>query len=232
MENVQDVAAAIIDELGPIDAMKLQKLVYYSQAWSMAVTDRPLFLDEVQAWRDGPVTPNVYQNHKHLRKVRDWRYGDCANLSTDSRNLVSMVCDQYGHQSGDELSDLTHCESPWRDARGNLPEDASSNALIPLESMARFYRSNRTLGGRRAADLAAGGLVLRHQDRSRNDLIMDLSEIVGFGQLTNNYPAVGFGQLTASRVQNVTPVIGFGQRIKVDSERPSGFRPSRYRFRD
>jgi uncharacterized phage-associated protein len=222
MENVQNVASAIIDELGPMDAMKLQKLLYYSQAWSLAVTDKPMFADEVQAWRDGPVVPNVYKHHKQLRKVRDWQYGNGVELSKESLSLVRLVCGQYGHQSGDELSDLTHCESPWMDARGSLPPEASSRERIPVEGMARYYRRSRTLGGRRAADLAAGGLVSVQQEETSQalhnfdgDFVQDHAPMLGFGHQSEHAPA---------------PVLGFGQRIRVDRPRPSGFRPSRSRF--
>jgi uncharacterized phage-associated protein len=38
-----------------MDAMRLQKLLYYVQAWHLAVTDEPLFPEQIKAWKDGPV---------------------------------------------------------------------------------------------------------------------------------------------------------------------------------
>jgi uncharacterized phage-associated protein len=57
MVSVDDVAAYILEQRGPMSAMKLQKLVYYSQAWSLVWEDRPLFREEIQAWASGPVVP-------------------------------------------------------------------------------------------------------------------------------------------------------------------------------
>ena len=64
MANALDVAAAILKRTGPIPAMKLQKLVYYSQAWSLVWDDRPLFKDRIEAWANGPVIPNLYRAHR------------------------------------------------------------------------------------------------------------------------------------------------------------------------
>jgi uncharacterized phage-associated protein len=53
--NAHDVAAAVLAQVGPMEAMRLQKLVYYSQAWHLAFVDEPIFADTIQAWRDGPL---------------------------------------------------------------------------------------------------------------------------------------------------------------------------------
>src|SRR5689334_17203169 len=53
----------------PITPLKLQKLVYYAQAWYVALYDKPLVRDEFQAWLHGPVSPRLYQRFKALQ----WR---------------------------------------------------------------------------------------------------------------------------------------------------------------
>ena len=47
----------------------------------------------------------------------------------------------YGDKHSQWLSDLTHNEDPWRDARGNLPAGARSNAVITHAAMAEYYSS-------------------------------------------------------------------------------------------
>ncbi len=61
MVSVHDVAAIILQECGEMTAMKLQKLVYYSQAWSLVWDDAPSFPEEIQAWANGPVVPVLYE---------------------------------------------------------------------------------------------------------------------------------------------------------------------------
>jgi uncharacterized phage-associated protein len=66
MARAHDVAAYIILKLRSVDAMKLQKLLYYSQAWSLVWDDRPLFSSKIEAWANGPVVREVfkaYQGH-------------------------------------------------------------------------------------------------------------------------------------------------------------------------
>ena len=61
MVSAHDVAAYILEEHGPLSAMKLQKLVYYSQAWSLVWDDRQLFREAVEAWANGPVVRELYE---------------------------------------------------------------------------------------------------------------------------------------------------------------------------
>ena len=46
MANVFDVAKYILQRTGKISTWKLQKLCYYSQAWTLAWTGKPLFEEE------------------------------------------------------------------------------------------------------------------------------------------------------------------------------------------
>jgi uncharacterized phage-associated protein len=155
--NAHDVAAAVLAQVGPMEAMRLQKLVYYSQAWHLALLDRPLFPDTIQAWRDGPVTGTLWDQHSGQRSVGVWPSGDPDKLAEESAKVVALVCQVYGGLSGDDLSELTHSELPWRNARGGIADDRHSKAVIQHESMRKFYR-NRSFAGRAVADLTSGGL--------------------------------------------------------------------------
>lgn len=59
--SVDDVIAAILDRLGPVEVGKLQKLLYYAQGWHLAVTDRRLFAEDLEAWAEGPVIRSVWE---------------------------------------------------------------------------------------------------------------------------------------------------------------------------
>ncbi len=162
MVAANDVATVIIARRGQwTDAWSLQKLLYYVQAWHAAITDKPLFEEDIQAWKDGPVVPKVWRSRQaqESRRAASQHVEDVA-LPEFASDLIDMVLGAYGSMSGEELRALTHVEEPWCDARGNLPEGASSEEVIPPAAMAAFYRANRKLGGRTAADLAAGGLHL------------------------------------------------------------------------
>ncbi|GIM90158.1 Panacea domain-containing protein [Paractinoplanes toevensis] len=170
--NAHDVAAAVLAQVGPMEAMRLQKLVYYSQAWHLALLDTPLFPDTIQAWRDGPVTRTLWDTHSGQRKVGVWPAGDPKKLSASSAKVVSLVCQVYGGLSGDDLSALTHGEPPWVNARHGVPDDQPSRVAIQPDAMKHYYRT-KSFAGRGVADLVTGGLhgfvdpALEASERSR-----------------------------------------------------------------
>lgn len=123
-------------------AMKLQKLAYYSQAWHLVWEDRQLFNDRIRAWANGPVAPSLYRQHRGKFRVSAGNFeGDGSKLSPKQRSTVDAVIEFYGCKSGAELSELTHAEAPWRDARihAGLAPGERGDALIHLDSMAEYY---------------------------------------------------------------------------------------------
>jgi uncharacterized phage-associated protein len=122
-------------------AMKLQKLVYYCQAWSLVWDERPMFRDRIEAWANGPVVPALYQEHKGKFKVRKWSHGDPSALSPDATATIDAVLAFYGTKSSQWLSDLTHTERPWREARGSLAPGERGVQTISHASMAEYYTS-------------------------------------------------------------------------------------------
>ena len=64
MAHVVDVAAYILECLGSVSTMKLQKLTFYSQAYYLVEHGTPLFPEEFEAWANGPVAPDLFKRHK------------------------------------------------------------------------------------------------------------------------------------------------------------------------
>ena len=142
MATVRNVAAYILKKQGQMTAMKLQKLVYYSQAWSLVWDEKPIFGARIEAWANGPVVPNLYQAHRGMFKVQPGQInGDPDTLARDERETVDAVLDHYGRRSSQWLSDLTHMEKPWRDTRNGLSPSERGNAEITHAAMAEYYSS-------------------------------------------------------------------------------------------
>ncbi len=141
MATAHDVAAYIINKNGPLSAMKLEKLVYYSQAWSLVWDDRPLFDDQIQAWANGPVVPALYDKHRKQFSISEWPDGNPAALDATAIETIDVVLDGYGVHNAQALSDLTHREAPWRDARSGLADDERGDREITLVSMMEYYSS-------------------------------------------------------------------------------------------
>lgn len=140
MPSVHDVAAYILERTGAISTWKLQKLVYYSQAWHLAWEGRPIFTERIEAWANGPVAPDLYAKHRGKFEVSGWkRWGDPSNLRAADKKTIDIIVDSYGSLTGRQLSHVTHNEAPWMDARGDLAPTVPSNAEIPRDSMLAFY---------------------------------------------------------------------------------------------
>lgn len=140
MANVFDVAAYIIQKKKKVTAMKLQKLVYYSQAWSLVWDEKPLFGEKTEAWSNGPVVRELYDAHRGQYYVHDLP-GNPDNLDIESKETIDIVFNYYGDKSSQYLSDLTHMEEPWKEARKGLADSERSNQEITMASMEEFYGS-------------------------------------------------------------------------------------------
>ena len=143
MASAHDVAAYILQLEGCMTAMKLQKLVYYSQAWSLAWDNEPLFKEKVQAWAHGPVVYELYQSHqgKYRVELSDFPTGNPANLDSNQRETINCVLEPYGGMTAAQLSELTHAEEPWIRARKNARDGAPSSTEITRASMRSYYSS-------------------------------------------------------------------------------------------
>jgi uncharacterized phage-associated protein len=138
--SANDVAAFILERRGPISAMKLQKLLYYSHAWSLVWDEKPLFSERIEAWVNGPVLPEIYAQHRGEFLISSWK-GNANALSQEQQDTVNGVLQFYADKSAQWLSDLTHAERPWLEARKGLPEGVRSGRQISDSAMAEYYSS-------------------------------------------------------------------------------------------
>ena len=141
MASALDVAAYILRRRGPMSGKKLQKLVYYSQAWSLAWTGEPLFADRIEAWRDGPVVPGLFAEHRYANEVTDITGGNAEALTPRQMDTVDSVLGFYADRTAEDLIKMSHDEEPWRDARRGLLSWHAGNSEISHESMRKYYSS-------------------------------------------------------------------------------------------
>lgn len=142
MANIFDVANYILHVIGPVSTLKLQKLTYYCQAWSLAWTGKPLFREDFEAWANGPVNRKLFKQFQGEFIATKIPSSKCSSTLTRSDiQKIDVVLDTYGPLSGADLSDLTHSEAPWKNARAGLPPSCSSSNIISKDSMRKFYSS-------------------------------------------------------------------------------------------
>lgn len=134
MSKVADIAEYIINYPDIyVDNLKLQKLVFYSQAISLVINKKPLFQDSIQAWDYGPVIPSLYKKYKKVDQQIPATNKTCS-LPPDEITAIDLAIGHYGNMTGSQLITLTHSEKPWRTAYAK-----GRNSEITRQSMADFY---------------------------------------------------------------------------------------------
>lgn len=154
MENVMDNAQYTSQQIADwflcnidytagdsITHLKLQKLVYYAQSWSLAIFNQPLFDEDFEAWVHGPALRSLYQKYKKYGWEGLPQPSKHPSLDDPVPDLLRDIVEIYGTQTAKRIETLTHSETPWIEARNGLPADAPSNAKISKETMRKFYTS-------------------------------------------------------------------------------------------
>ncbi|MEU8898001.1 Panacea domain-containing protein [Nocardia sp. NPDC048505] len=150
MVTALDVAGYVYRQRGWVDAWKLEKLIYFAQAWHLAWDGRPLFADRFQAWPDGPVQPTVYQVNKYGRSHwfdTELPGADPDSLDPASRAIVDAVLEHYAPLAKETLVELSH-EMPWQQARGDLPSCERCDTELSESDMKRWYTAKVLRGER------------------------------------------------------------------------------------
>jgi uncharacterized phage-associated protein len=137
MANVNDVAAALLERTGSLDAFKFHKLVYYSQAWHLVWDDKPLFEERIEAWGGGPVCPKLYVQGQF--KIAEWPHGDAHALVPTEVETVEAIVKSYGKMTTTQLQQLTRNERPWAEAREGLQPEERGERVIDLDVMWEYY---------------------------------------------------------------------------------------------
>ncbi|MGG0302792.1 type II toxin-antitoxin system antitoxin SocA domain-containing protein [Bacillus albus] len=145
--KINDVAEHFV-QLGSLNSelavtpKKIQKLLYYTQAWHLAIYDEPLF-DEVvfEAWQHGPVCYDVYKQYRGFGYSPILSIVANPRIEEAKRRFIEAVWKVYGKFTGDQLEKLTHEEELWLNARGDLDPEEKCNEPISNEIMKATYKN-------------------------------------------------------------------------------------------
>lgn len=157
-----DVAKLILKATGTdnMDKKKLHKLLYYVQGWSLAALGRPAFANDLQAWKDGPVSPSMRDatiNTPCFEVLPQPLETPQALNDSELGALITLVTPFYAQKKTKELIDATHEEAPWVDARTGLPEEASSQNPITDDALYSYFSKHVGILGLTPADVAMFG---------------------------------------------------------------------------
>jgi uncharacterized phage-associated protein len=135
-----DVAAALRQELNLSGLVQLNKLLYYTQGWHLAWFEEPLFNEEIQAFRMGPVVAAVSLAE---RDGNDEIEGDAGCLDGRGWAVVRFVAAKYGRATGATLTRKSHQEPPWINARDRAGVDDESHSAEPIgvDEMREYFKT-------------------------------------------------------------------------------------------
>jgi uncharacterized phage-associated protein len=153
--EVAKYVVTFFDDKGdPITNKKLQKLLYYIEAWNLVYL-KSIFSEDIEAWVYGPVVNEVYQEYKksgYSPITREYPPGSSSsqelkklektlNIKGDQKELIETVLEKYGAMSSFQLERLTHSEPPWLEARGDCHPLERCSKAISRKTMKEYYSS-------------------------------------------------------------------------------------------
>lgn len=136
MEKILNVAQYIykkyLEVTGEhIDELKLHKLLYFSQRETFAILNKPLFTENFEGWKFGPVSKEVRETFADekgiLRKTKD--------ISDESKYIINNVILEYGSLASWKLSSLSHKEISWINSRKGIGKGENGSNIINIEDI-------------------------------------------------------------------------------------------------
>ncbi|MCY4005557.1 MAG: DUF4065 domain-containing protein [Rhodobacteraceae bacterium] len=127
-----------LDENQPLSLLKLIKLIYIAHGWSLAIREKPLIIDRIEAWERGPVVPPVYYAFRPFGVKQTATFGmNEAGIDAETQDLLSAIYGNYKDLTGQQLSELTHLPgSPW----ARIIQTKGRFAEIPHELISQHYK--------------------------------------------------------------------------------------------
>ncbi|MDR3165642.1 MAG: DUF4065 domain-containing protein [Synergistaceae bacterium] len=119
-----------------ITPLKLQKLLYYCQGYSLGMFGELLFGNDIQAWNHGPVIPEVYDKYGQYKSSAIFLRNEDPDIDDRAKQIARIVMQDKGRFAPWALSDMTHKEQPWRESYVS-----GCKNQIPAKAMREFFSS-------------------------------------------------------------------------------------------
>ena len=124
-----------------ITPLKLQKLLYAVQGWNLVFNGKVMYGERIEAWAHGPVVAQIYNEFK------EYGYNPLPNIAAFEPKLFSkaeidileLVRQVYSLYEAKTLEKLTHAEKPWQLARKGCKQGESSQNVITISSIKKYY---------------------------------------------------------------------------------------------
>ena len=166
--NINDIVDYIINRFerggkNELTMLKLQKLLYYAQAWYLVNKgkNKRLFIGKFEAWVHGPVNREIFNRFKETHSLYSLAQKNdilhtfnINNIPEEDIDFINDFLDNFGEFSGADLERMSHSEKPWQEARGDLHILESCSTEIDEETMGKFYEKKLIESGKRKIEEA------------------------------------------------------------------------------
>jgi uncharacterized phage-associated protein len=146
------LANYILESIGKMSHLKLQKLLYFIEGYHLAYFSTNLIDDDFEAWVHGPVSRKIYNELKDKSVI----YSDITYiaeqdaptpsimlsrlLTSDQVDLINEVLGLYGNETGFTLESITHQQTPWIKARECYNPADKCEEKIQKEEMQSYFK--------------------------------------------------------------------------------------------
>lgn len=131
-KNIDD---GIVEGITPL---KMQKLLYFSQAVALSLYDQKLFEEEIEAWKYGPVVSNLYKKYRNNQNlpIKEIPNENEIIIDSETRKLIEGVWSVFGKYSASKLVDITHNHKPWKETFKE-----NKNLIISTDLIKSYYKN-------------------------------------------------------------------------------------------
>lgn len=150
--DVLDVSRYIINYSNKMDYgisnLKLQKVLYFVQAYFLTQTKHPCFNEKIEAWDFGPVVPVAYSEFKGfagmdiptVKSYIAFDENDIWNtkriefeencIDNEDKVLINKVVDKFSEYSATDMVKLTQHQTPWFDAVSSQSNEITNESIF------------------------------------------------------------------------------------------------------
>lgn len=134
--KAKDIARYVIfychEHKYPISNLKLQKILYFIQAYFLVDANKSCFSDVIEAWDYCPIVPSVYEEYRIFGSLNipctdngsEFRY-----IKSDDYDSLNRILAEVSKNTEFQLTYITRNQSPWLDARKSVTKRITNKAI-------------------------------------------------------------------------------------------------------
>ncbi len=136
-EDVADYFLFISE--GGVTHVKLQRLVYFAQAWMLANTGEALFDEDFEAWNHGPTLPSLWKIYQKYGRV--WETIPAKKkpfLTIKVEEFLNGLWENYSRMPDDEIEEAAMDEA-WKAVREKVEAEGGGDETMEKEEIKKAY---------------------------------------------------------------------------------------------